>query len=337
MNIAVTEILDLRHASARLMRPVLEAEARLWVDRLHWDYRSSVELLLDYLDSRTLPGFLALSNGVVQGFAFCVYEAQKAVIGDCFAPSAFTRAPGDEARDPVLQLLLRNLTALVRNSPGVERVESQLLLYPSGSLSALLRDEGFRSFPRFFMECELHSTASGRSSPTRPPADDIILRRWQSEDYQPAAELIHLSYEGHIDAEINDQYRSLHGSLRFLHNIVRFPGCGIFQASHSWVLESRRTGSLTGLLLCSRVADEVAHVTQLCIAPQFRGRRLGCDLLLHGMRALEQAGYSAISLTVTAENSGALTLYRQAGFHVRHDFDAAVYESRAGLPLPALL
>ena len=37
---------------------------------------------------------------------------------------------------------------------------------------------------------------------------------------------------GHIDASINDQYRSLHGSLRFLHNIVRFPGCGVFDAGH---------------------------------------------------------------------------------------------------------
>lgn len=336
----MTEILDLRHASARLMRPVLEAEGRLWFDRLRWDYRSSVELLLDYLDSRTLPGFVALDQGVVQGFAFCVYEAQKAVIGDCFAPSAFARAPGDEGRDPVLQLLLRNLAALVLASPGVERVESQLLLYPSGSLTSLLADEGFRSFPRFFMECELQADTALRIP--QPPDSDIVLRRWLPEDYQPAADLIHLAYEGHIDAEINDQYRSLHGSLRFLHNIVRFPGCGVFQPSHSWVLQSRRTGTLIGLLLCSRVADDVAHITQLCIAPDFRGRRLGCDLLVNSMHTLRRAGYAAISLTVTAENTGALALYRQTGFHVRHDFDAAVFERSLGerspgLPLPALL
>lgn len=319
------------------MRPVLEAEGRLWYDRLRWDYRSSVELLLDYLDSRTLPGFIALDNGVVQGFAFCVYEAQKAVIGDCFAPSAFARAPTDEGRDPVLQLLLRNLAALVLASPGVERVESQLLLYPSGSLTSLLRDEGFRSFPRFFMECELETATTHLPFAAQPEDTDVLLRRWLPEDYQPAAELIHLAYQGHIDAEINDQYRSLHGSLRFLHNIVRFPGCGVFQPSHSWVLESRRTGTLIGLLLCSRIAEDVAHITQLCIAPEFRGRRLGCELLLNGMRALRQAGYAAISLTVTAENIGALALYRRAGFHVRHDFDAAVFERSPGLPLPGLV
>ena len=103
------------------------------------------------------------------------------------------------------------------------------------------------------------------------------------------------------------------------------------------MLESRRTGTLIGLLLCSRVADEVAHVTQLCIAPELRGRHLGGELLLNGMRTLRQAGYSSISLTVTAANDGALALYRKAGFHVRHDFDAAVFERSPGFPLPSLV
>ncbi len=321
------------------MRPVLEAEARIWENTLRWNYRSSVELLLEYLDSRTLPGFVALDNGLVQGFTFCVYEAQKAVIGDCFAPSAFARQPGDEGRDPVLQQLLRNLAALLRASPGIDRVESQLLLYPSGSLTDLLRDEGFQSFPRFFMECDLQQPSPAISAPLSP--DDLTFRRWQAEDYQPAAELIHQAYAGHIDAEINDQYRSLHGSLRFLHNIVRFPGCGVFQPNHSWVIQSRRSGALIGILLCSRVADEVAHVTQLCVAPAARGGGLGRALLTNGMAALRRAGYTAISLTVTAANAGALALYRQTGFHVRHDFDAAVLERNPernpAFPLPPLL
>ena len=50
------------------------------------------------------------------------------------------------------------------------------------------------------------------------------------EDYQPAAAVIAAAYRGHIDSDINDQYRSLNGSLRFLNNIVRFPGCGVFDA-----------------------------------------------------------------------------------------------------------
>src|SRR5580698_7156951 len=79
------EILDLRHFSAASLRPLLEAEAKVWSDRLEWDYRASANLLLQYLDSRVLPGYVAIENGRISGYVFCVYEDQKAVIGDVFA------------------------------------------------------------------------------------------------------------------------------------------------------------------------------------------------------------------------------------------------------------
>ena len=328
-----SEILDLRHASAREMRPLLEAEAALWERTLRWDYRSSTELLLDYLQGRILPGFVTLDRGTVTGFAFCVYEGHKAVVGDAFAPSAFLRAPGDEGRDPTLELLLRQLVSLLRASPGVERVEAQLLLYPAGSLAPLFREEGFRIFARLFLEAELpeQPAANGLPAPGREilKRQDLVLRRWSATDFQAAAELIHLAYAGHIDAQINDQYRTLHGSLRFLHNIVRFPGCGVFEATHSWVLEERRSGALVGMLLASRVHGEVAHITQLCLAPGFRGQGLGRALLRHAMAQLRRAGYAALTLTVSEENAGAVRLYEQTGFSVRRGFDAAVLDRTA--------
>src|SRR5271154_3358816 len=79
------EILDLRHFAAPMLRPVLDAEGELWKQRLHWDYRTSSKLLMQYLDSHMLPGYAALEAGQVTGYAFCVYEETKAVIGDVFA------------------------------------------------------------------------------------------------------------------------------------------------------------------------------------------------------------------------------------------------------------
>ena len=72
-----------------MLRPVLDAEDELWKQRLHWDYRTSSKLLMQYLDSHMLPGYVALEAGQVTGYVFCVYEETKAVIGDVFAlPSA---------------------------------------------------------------------------------------------------------------------------------------------------------------------------------------------------------------------------------------------------------
>jgi len=68
-----------------MLRPVLEAESLVWRERLNWDYLASAKLLLQYLDSRSLPGYVAVDSGKVTGYIFCVYEDSKAVIGDVFA------------------------------------------------------------------------------------------------------------------------------------------------------------------------------------------------------------------------------------------------------------
>ncbi len=79
------EILDLRHFSANSLRPVLDSEVKLWNERMRWDYRASADLLLQYLDSRVLPGYVAIEDGRISGYVFCIYEENKAVIGDAFA------------------------------------------------------------------------------------------------------------------------------------------------------------------------------------------------------------------------------------------------------------
>jgi ribosomal protein S18 acetylase RimI-like enzyme len=313
------EILDLRHFSARQLRLLLETESRIWEQRLRWNYQSSTELLLQYLDSRILPGFVALDRGRICGFTFCVYEGQKAVIGDAFAI----------ANDPAqilqtTQSLLHHLLQLLQHSPGIQRVESQLLLYDAGSIDGPFLAAGFTMYPRLFMEYDL--PLSPIPTPSSNPPAQIELLRWSGDHYQAAAELIHESYLGHIDAQINDQYCSLHGSLRFLHNIVRFPGCGVFDPDASWVLRDKRNGALIGMLLCSRVADDVAHITQLCVATPYRGQRLGIMLLEHCIHHLTHSRFAAITLTVTEANHQAVKLYQDSGFFIRHRFDAMVLD-----------
>ena len=91
----------------------------------------------------------------------------------------------------------------------------------------------------------------------------------------PRPGIITAAYRAHIDSEINDQYRTNAGSMRFLNNIVRFPGCGVFDAEASFVAIHQPTNSLIGLILCSRVRDDVGHVTQVCLVPEHRGEGIG--------------------------------------------------------------
>ena len=314
------ELLDLRHFSARQLRPLLEREAELWRVRLRWDYRSSTELLLQYLESRILHGYVALDRGRVCGYTFCVYEGYKAVVGDAFAAGHTTLGDADTTR-----LLLTHVLDMLRHSPAVDRVESQLLLFDAGEFADIFAGPEFKLYPRLFLECELERPA--RAMALDVPAD-LELTQWAAQDYQLAAELIYACYVGHTDALINDQYRSLHGSLRFLHNIVRFPGCGVFEQNFSWMLRDRKSRALVGMVLLSRVAEGVAHVTQLCVAPAYRGRGLGKLLLNQCAASLLSAGFEAVTLTVTEGNDQAVKLYDRFGFTLRHRFDAMVMDTR---------
>jgi ribosomal protein S18 acetylase RimI-like enzyme len=332
------EVLDLRHFAAPLLRPLLEAEGDLWRRRLHWDYRTSAKLLMQYLDSHMLPGYVAMEAGQVTGYAFCVYEESKAVIGDVFAlsgrqidpESGKTSTREDALFDSTVQpareveeTLLKHLFETLQNSPQVDRIESQLLLHPSGSHASSFRRAGFDVFRRLFMVQQL---AGVWNMPRPMLSPELELRAWRDDDLNAAGRLIAEAYAGHPDSLINDQYRSASGSLRFLHNIVRYSGCGTFSPQVSHVVCDRSRRELVALVLGSRVSTQSGHITQLCVRPEYRRKGLARLLLSIAATCFFRQGVTEISLTVTGANVNAIELYLQEGYERVHSFDAAVWE-----------
>ena len=327
------EILDLRHFSSADLRPLLEDEVREWSRVLSWDYAGSAEMILRYVDAKILPGYAAIERGRILGYAFFVYEGSKGVIGDLFVASS-GRLP-----DPheVESRLLLHVIETLQQSPGIHRVEAQLLVHEAGVVAKPFVEQGFQRHPRLFMVLPL---ADARMNNVRmndmlrndalkaaaPMDHEIEVRRWSEQDYQPAAAVITTAYRGHVDSEINDQYRTLSGSLRFLNNIVRFPGCGTFDPEGSFVAVHKRARSLVGLILCSRVRHDVGHVTQVCVLPEYRSRGLGELLIAATAANLRQRNFSLLSLTVTGANARAVTLYERLGFDTKRVFDAFVWE-----------
>ncbi|HZB88267.1 MAG TPA: GNAT family N-acetyltransferase [Terracidiphilus sp.] len=325
------EILDLRHFPAPVLRPVLEAESEVWRQRLHWDYRGSSKLLMQYIDSHMLPGYAALESGKVTGYTFCVYEESKAVIGDVFA----MQGAGPETVNGALpaydveETLLRHLLETLLNSPQVDRIESQLLLHPAGAHGELFLEAGFRLYPRLFMVQQLSGHWSRPLEPLPGRRGDpahLELRAWRDEDLPAASHLISEAYHGHPDSLINDQYHSPQGSLRFLHNIVRYSGCGVFSALASHVVVDRASRELVALVLGSRVSPESGHVTQLCVHPAYRRQGMARLLLAAAAAQFVRQGVAEVSLTVTEANRDAIDLYEAEGYQCRHRFDAAVWQ-----------
>jgi ribosomal protein S18 acetylase RimI-like enzyme len=314
------EILDLRHFSSADLRPLLEDEMRVWASLLSWDYSGSAEMILRYMDAKFLPGYAAVSRGRVFGYSFFVYENTKGVIGDLFVSEGENGAD----RQEVERRLLTHVIETLQQSPGVHRIEAQLLAHEAGAAAKPFQDQRFSRHARLFMSLPLPSRLADEAK--KVPGSEIDIRRWTEQDFQSAASAITAAYRNHVDSEINDQYRTLSGSLRFLNNIVRFPGCGSFDPESSFVALDRKSHAVAGVILCSRVRHDVGHVTQICVLPEYRSHGLGKSLLAATMRNLRQRSFSLLTLTVTEANSRAVELYRHLGFETKRVFDAFVWE-----------
>lgn len=315
------EIIDLRHFTSSDLRPLLEEETHAWANLLAWDYSSSADMILRYIDARILPGYAAVDRGQIHGYSFFVYEQNKGVIGDLFVSDESVQKDGSHATE---NRLITHVVETLQQSPGVRRIEAQLLVHPSGTVSGPFEEQGFRRFPRLFMTIPLRNGNSKNGGITIPKGFEI--RRWAEQDYHTAAALINECYRNHIDSEINDQYRTSQGALRFLNNIVRFPGCGFFDNSASFIAQEATTGNMVGLILCSRVRGDVGHITQVCILPQYRGAHLGWALMDASIRELKRRNFQMLSLTVTEANHNAVELYKRIGFSISRVFDAFVWE-----------
>ena len=316
------QIVDLRQMTSRQLDPLLAEEAQQWRRDLLWDYRASIELIKKFVDARSLTGSAIIEDGHPVGYAFYVLEEHKGLVGGLFVSP---RYPQQE----LSQRLLADTLTTLGGIPKLDRVEAQLI--PFGySLDPVLTEYGFRLFTRQFMLAQLPYN-NNQVFDVIPgliregPCAGLILERWDHRYFEPCARLIQLAYANHVDGEINDQYRSESGALRFLKNIIILPGCGQFQPEASFVLRAPHANHLVGVILNSRVSDGVGHTTQICAMPGYQGRGLGRRLMEASLQALRVRHFTTVSLTVTSGNERAVRLYEKLGFNTVKKFAAGVW------------
>lgn len=296
------------------MDPLLLEEAVEWGHALDWDFGQSAEAIRRCVDSRDLSGCALLADGEVVGYGYTAVEDGKGLVGDVYVRPHW-RNGINEVR--LFRLLLGGLT----QTPGLRRIESQMMLVDRSVSRDAAADLDLESFPRMMMTAELTDTpASTRAlNPRRYRLDP-----WGERHFEAAAGVITLAYEGHVDSRINDQYLNMAGARKFLRNILRFPSLGMFFAAGSFVAADVETDRLSGVILVSLVGDRAGHITQVCVVPGARAAGVGSGLLSAAMSALGRAGIARVSLAVTDSNRAALELYRRAGFVMKREFAALV-------------
>jgi len=316
------QLVDLRQLSSWQLDTLLAEEAQQWREELRWDYRASTELIKKFVDARSLTGSAILENGQPVGYAFYVLEEHKGLVGGLFVSPRFSQ-------QELSQRLLADMLSTLSGIPKLERVEAQLI--PFGyQPEPVLSEYGFRLHMRQFMIAPLVPHAAPQIDVLpgmirEGPDAGLILDRWDHRYFEPCARLIQLAYANHVDGEINDQYRSESGALRFLKNIIVLPGCGQFQPEASFVLRPPHENHLVAVILNSRVSEGVGHTTQICAQPGYQGRGLGRRLMEASLQAMRVRGFTAVSLTVTSGNERAVHLYEKLGFNTVKKFPAGVW------------
>jgi ribosomal protein S18 acetylase RimI-like enzyme len=306
-------IVDLRQTTVRQLEPLLDEEARHWRDELHWDYRGALELIKRFLDAHALAGCVAFENGSAAGYSFYVLEEQKGLIGGLYVSAKFSQAT-------IGQRLLDEMLFSMRAIPQLSRIEAQLMPF-SGPVEVPLSEQGFRLYSRQFMLQDLQKLPEGKAGASA----GMRLDRWNDRYFEPCAKLIYLAYANHIDGEINDQYRSRSGALKFLKNIILLPGCGHFVAGASFVLREPGSDELIAAVLTSEVSPGVGHTTQICVLPGYQGHGIGRMLMQTSAETLRSMKFKELTLTVTSENYGAVQLYEKLGFTTIRTFTAGVW------------
>jgi ribosomal protein S18 acetylase RimI-like enzyme len=314
---AAAQAIDLRNIDVEGIALVLAEQMASWTSELDWDFAASASLVRRFVQMHALSGYALVLRGLPTrtiGYSYYVCEEGKGLIGDLYVLKKFRTAENENS------LFHATLDALWR-SPGVHRVEAQLLMLSDTPNRRVPYPSWFRSFPRLFLETRLRMAL-----PAHKLTASISITPWEETLQEATGRLIAGAYKNHIDSRINDQYRSAPGARRFLTNIVQYPGCGSFFAPASFAAIDRDV--LCGASLASLVAKDVGHITQVCVAPSYQGTGLGYELMRKSMEALAEHGCRAVSLTVTAANEAALRLYRNMGFVERRAFSAYVWEPK---------
>lgn len=319
---AATEVLgpgvvELPHLRPVDLDPLLAEEIKAWEERFAWDFRPSADLLRRFLQIRSLSGCALRYEDRVIGYAYSVCESRKGLIGDFYLRSDYKRHS--------FQMML--LEAIVRNlmlTPGVRRIESQLMMLRTEADAGYLPfGEYLRKHDRNFMRVSREAILKLEPRRLSPRVHFVPYAERHLEEM---AHVVSGAYRGHVDSEINDQYRNVPGARQFLTNIIKFPGCGRFSPDTSLLAIDENTGRVCGMCLASHVASNSGHVTQLCMLPAVRSAGIGYELLRQTLRKLISVGCHSVSLTVTCENVEAIRLYESIGFATTESFPALVWE-----------
>ncbi|MEE8348520.1 MAG: GNAT family N-acetyltransferase [Acidobacteriota bacterium] len=295
---------------------IFQQELQCWEKELFWDYQPAISLIKKYVSSRSLPGWAVTNDkGDLFGYAYYVVNHPVGYIGNIYVRSECATAA-------TYALLLDKILYSLSSSSRVQRIESQLFAF-NCDLAPLFKSHDFVAAERHFLSLSLDQLEvdHGKANALK----DFRISRWKKKFLQPAAEVIHSSYQQSPDRLLCYDYQSVEGCHRFLLNLIRHPSCGIFTPETSWIALDTR-GELCAVLLTSRISPGTGMIPQISVRYDCQGMGIGSVMLRRYFREARKSGLDKITLSVSDANPRAYQLYLRFGFHKQKGFHAFVRE-----------
>jgi GNAT superfamily N-acetyltransferase len=159
-------------------------------------------------------------------------------------------------------------------------------------------------FKRFRMEIDL---GDWLAEPQLPAGYRWL--RWDESLIGVHADTQYRSFTSELDSQVFPCLGDRYGCLRLLREIRRKPG---FLPEATWLIGH-------GDVMCATIQGviepgPIGSIQNVGVVPEHRGIGLGRALVRQAIRAFYVSGVPRAVLEVTAENSGAINLYRSIGF-----------------------
>ncbi len=154
---------------------------------------------------------------------------------------------------------------------------------------------------------------------------DYRLLTWHPSLLLAHAEVKYRSFRGEVDSQIFPCLSELDGCEELMSEIEARDG---FLPEGTWLAKSigidQGHTEYCGTIQAVRTHKDRANIQNIGVTPYHRGRGIGTALILASLLGLHHVGIQRVGLEVTAENEGAVRLYRQLGFRTARTLYKAV-------------
>lgn len=191
----------------------------------------------------------------------------------------------------------------------------RMLLCPAPSAIARVCLMTFASVPNgltFFKRYRMEVDLLDPLSPVPPLPAGFAWVGWEDRLLEEHARVKLECFRDELDGVVFPNLSCADGCLRLMRDIRHRPG---FRRESTWLIahENCYVATVQG------VAEPtgVGAIQNLGVVPGYRGRGLGTALLLQALHGFRRTGLERALLEVTAQNTGAIRLYRRYGFRFR--------------------